>query len=283
MRKARGNMIVLSGAFLTVNALGLVIASSFGSLFFVHNRLQTTADELALQGARILNEQDRIGQMNNMTARSRQLVYDAGEAGQDVQANMNHLSDLSDRLREEARSGAILLEQERVKLLSVSKTEATNAMMARFNEIKSGQGLQLPWLQAATPSTPVISFGYTNSVHSNVCVLSGIDTLQTSDQGQGLLSSDGSKLYKENIDARLNGSDSDLHFRISSLAAPVNTSVSPARATLAKNFRNSPPEHICSTVLVKLHMQIGTGLGASTESVMEAAGCATATGGEPML
>ncbi len=284
-RKIRGNMLVLSGVFVTVNAVALLVASSFGSLYFVHNRLQTTADELALEGARKLNEQDRIGQMNNMVARCRQLVYDSNESNDEASSNLNQLQDLADDLHKEARDGALLLNQERQKLLNVSTNEARSAMLARFNSIKEGHALLLPWLQVDVPSTPQIKFGKTEKVQSNVGILSGLSDLESMDKVK-YQATDGSKLYKEGINARLDGSpDVDLNFKISSLPAPVQNSISPARAILARSFKtmSGSDDQLYSSVQIEMQIEVNTTLGASAHSTMKAIGTACATGGQPVL
>lgn len=282
-RSHKGNMLVLSGAFVMVNAVALVVASSFGSLFFVHNRVQTFADELALEGARKLNEQDRIGQMNSMIARSRQLVYDADVANQQAQSNLNHLNDVAQQLYDEAHDGAQLLEQERMKLRTVSTTEASQAINKRYNELKNGYALVLPWLQSGSNATPVISFGCTKNVNSNVSELNGIDTLDSFDKSQSYITTDGSKLYKENINAKLEGSPSDLSFKISSLPAPVANNISPARTILAKSFRQVSGDQLYSTVQVQLQLDVSASVGTNAQSQMQARGTAEATGGQTLL
>lgn len=282
-RNVRGNMLVLSGVFVTVNAVGLLIASSFGSLYFVHNRLQTTADELALAGARKLNEQDRLGQMNNMVARSRQLVFDASKTNDTVHSSLAHLNEISDQLHMEARDGATFLETERHKLFTVSRDEATQTMTTHFNQLKEGHKLGLPWLQVSVPLMPQIKFGCTDKVSSNVTALKGLTDLEAADQAN-YLNPDGSKLYKDNIDAKLNGTpDDDLHFKLSSLPAPVQKDISPARAILAKSYKDTTGDQLYSTVQVQLQLNVDTKLGAEAHSLMQAVGTAEATGGQPML
>jgi hypothetical protein len=282
-RNVRGNMLVMSGVFMMVNAVALVVAGSYGSLYFVHNRLQNFAEEIALDGARKLNEQDRIGQMNNMIARSRQMVFDSDAANQESQSSLNHLTDLASQLYSEAREGALFLEQERLKLRNVSRTEATSVMTTRFNQIKDGQGLVLPWLQAASPGTPAFAFGCAANIKSNVNELSGIDALDSLDRAQTYITTDGSALYRDNIDARLTGAPADLSFKIASLSAPVQNSVSPARTSLAKSFRPVSQDQLYSTVQVTLQIDVNTAIGASSHSQMQATGTAEATGGQPML
>lgn len=283
--RSRGNMLVLSGVLVAVNAIGLLVASSFGSLYFVHNRLQSTADEIALEGARKLNEQDQLGQMNNMIARSRQLVFDAGKSSDDANEHLAHLSELAEQLHQEARDGAILMETERVKLRTVSKAEAQSAMINRFNQIRTGHGLALPWLRVSIPVTPIITFGKVDKVQSNVQEIIGLDELTTEDHNKQYIQTDGSKLYKEGIDAKLPGSshDGDLNFHLSSLPAPVLESVSPARAVLANKFKTSAADQLSSAVQVELKVGVDTGLGASAHSDLTTIGTAEATGGQKMM
>lgn len=286
-------MLILSGVFVSVNAIALLVASSFGSLYFVHNRLQTSADELALLGTSQLNLQDRIGQMNNMIARSRQLVNDADSSNTEAQNNLEHLSEITDQLHNEAREGALLLEQERVKLSQACTQDATNAISNRFAEIRAGHAIALPWLQVAEP-TIEITYGRIDAVQSNVAELTGIESLDDIDRA-AYITADGSKLYKKNVNAKLAGNDSDLNFKICSLPAPVPTgapvapgaaaqySLSPARATLANKFQVADSDHVSSAVQVKLKLNVATGMGASASSSLEALGTAETAGGQPMF
>jgi hypothetical protein len=282
-RNSKGNMIVLSGAFLVVNAVALVVASSFGSLFFVHNRMQAAADELAIVGAQKLNELDRIGQMNNMIARSRQFVFDAQSSDQTVQSTMNHIADISAQLYTDAHEGAQLLETERLKLRSVSMNEASTAITSRYQQIKNGYELSLPWLEASNPAPLSITFGCANNIKSNVAQLSGLDALSAADKASGYVSTDNSKLYNDNINAKLPGAASDLSFKISSLPAPVQTNIAPARATLANAFKPASSDQLYSSVQVSFQLNVSTKLAAETQAEMKSIGTAVATGGQPMM
>jgi hypothetical protein len=274
-------MLIVSGVFVSVNAVALLVAGSYGSLYFIHNRLQTTADELALLGTSKLNEQDRIGQMNNMIARSRQLVNDAESSYEEAQTNLNQLSQITDQLHNEARAGAMLLETERNRLAAVCTTEAGNIVASRFAALKQGHALTLPWLQVSEPSLD-ISYGRIEAVQSNVKELTGIDTLSASDKTK-YVSADGSKLYKNNVNARLEGSDADLSFKLCSLPAPVDNSISPARAVLARKYLVASDDNISSAVKVNLKLNISTGIGASASSTLSVNGTAVTVGGQPVM
>lgn len=277
-------MLILTGVFVTLLAVLLLMACSFGGLFFIFNRVQATADELALVGARKLNEQDRLGQMNNMIARSRQLVFDANKSHANAQEHMDHLAHLSQQLYEDSREGALLLESERVKLKTVSINEARGAIAERFEQIKEGHALVLPWLQVSIPATPVVEFGCAKEIRSNVAFLKGLEELESEDSKKYVISD--CDLYKENINAKLPGSDGDLFFRISSLPAPVQKSVAPARAILAKQWKpltGDDAAFLSSVVKVEMKLGVSTGLGAPAHQDMKATGTAVATGGETVI
>ena len=281
VRGNKGNMLILSGVFLALLAVLVLVACSFGGLFFVFNRIQTTTDELALTGARKLNEQDRIGQMNNMIARCRQLVYDAHKSHTYAYEHAEQLNQLAEQLHDEAREGAILLEAERQKLRTVAVNEAKAEIAERYNELKEGHSLVLPWLKVAIPTTPVVEFGFAKDMRSNVAELKGIDELETEDVTQHIVQTD-SKLYKENIDAKIS-TDSELHFWISSLPAPVQSTVAPARCILAKQYMALSAPDLPSVCKVEMKLGVDTGIGADAHQEMKATGIAVATGGEKVL
>jgi hypothetical protein len=285
-------MLILVSVMMAVNALLVLLASSFGALFFESNRLQASADEIALIGARKLNENDRIGQINSMVARSRQLVFASRESYSEVDASYIHLRNLAQQLLDEARDGATTLEHERQQLRSLARQEATDAMLAKFNEIKNTYPLSLPWVRvsAAQMNLADIKLGKLSGVQSNVSALTGYDELVSFDHSCGHLQSYSDvELYKDHIDARLPGSDADLNFKLSSLPAPVgdagsnaNQQTAPARAVLASKFAAVDADEIPSLCQVKLHLSVATALGANGSGNAIATGTACAAGGQPV-
>src|SRR6516162_6356532 len=123
-RTFRGNILMLASVGSAVSALLLILALSLVALLGLHNRLKRTADEVALIGACQLNASDRIGQMNNMVARCRQLTYAARKADELVGVYSPNWQELADQLLAEAREDAQSLEIERRSLQSLSIREA---------------------------------------------------------------------------------------------------------------------------------------------------------------
>src|SRR5277367_6601362 len=74
-RNTDGNMMLLSVLGFGLLILFITIGTSFSMVLFVQNQVQRLADQVALTGACQLNDGNRLGQMNNLVARCRQLVY----------------------------------------------------------------------------------------------------------------------------------------------------------------------------------------------------------------
>lgn len=276
-----GNMLVLSGVFMLVAALATMLALSLCGVLFAYNRLQTTADELAITGARKLNELDRAGQMNNMIARSRQLVFSSREQTDISQSQFPHLVELAQNLLDEARDGAVALDEQRVHVRSLNQVEVESAVQDKFNELKQRHALVLPWLKVNIPEAPVIHLGKIDQVESNCRVLEGIEELNEIDSSASVSDAQ-SRLYKGDINPKLSGADADLNFKLSSLPAPVENTIAPARATLANAFRDVSSDQLQSCVQVQLKLEVETVLGATASGKIQCTGTALTTGAKSM-
>lgn len=281
-RSERGNMLVLGSVVMAVVGLGLLIGYSYGGLVFTHNRLQASADEIALAGARKLNENDRIGQMNNMIARSRQLVFESQQHLQKVQDNYPQLADIADQLLTESRDAAKELEAQRKVLKLVAQDESMLAMEKKFDQIKGSYPMSLPWMKVGKLHTLTMRLGQLQNVQSNVEELKNIPELETWDHDQDYIKNNpGLKLYKFNCKAALPAPNDGLQFYLCSLAAPVEKTVSPAHIALAKAYKETEPHEIASCTKVKIELNVATGIGGNASENMAAESTAAATGASP--
>ena len=285
VRGNNGNMIIFVSCMLCIICILLLVAASFCSLVFQQNRLRASADEIALAGARALNRKDRIGQMNNMIARSRHLVYNARHQYEKAQTDYPQLNAMAYKQLDEAREGAELLESQRKHLRNVANYEAEVAVINKFNQVKNTYELTLPWMKVKNLQINHRYLGKIKDTDSNVEVLESLSQLNTHDTSSHFISNEpGMKLYKEGVNAKLPGADSSLDFKISSLPAPVEGTVAPARiaSTNAFDSLNSPTE-LASAVKVQLTVDVSTGLGPHGGSNMAATGTAAATGAGKQL
>lgn len=281
-RGTHGSVLVLAGMMFSVLSIALLVGYSFGGLFFTQNRLQASANEIALAGARKLNAYDRIGQMNNMVGRSRQLVAYSRKELEQCQSDNPGLEPLAQQLLDEARSDAQALEVQRQKLQVVAVHEAFEAMDSKLATIENTYPMNLPWLKVTKPTMVEADFGECAGVDSNVEKLEHIDEAEAKDASENYLTQGGGmKLYKHDINAKLDGSDADLNFKLASLPAPVEKTVSPARIVLSSVYRDTSMDQIPSSCRVKLRLKVSSNLGVTAGGTLESTGVAGATGASP--
>jgi len=279
-RRSHGNILILTCVLMTLVALGLVIGMSFSSVFLMRARLQSEANDIALAAAQVLNDNDREGRMNNMISRSRQLVTASRSNYSVTRGAYPDLEPLAKQLLDEARDSARFLEAERVRLRDVAISEAKQRAQETCQNLKDQTRLMLPWLHTDSTTMVNISLGYIDGVQSNVAPARALPDLEQHDQNAGYIRQQ-SNLYLGNIRAKLPSEDGDLAFSLSSLPAPVDGSVSPARATLASAYRDSPTDQLPSAVRIELALPVSTELGAKTQAEIKTLGCAATYGAAP--
>lgn len=281
-RRQNGNMLILACVLMTLVALAITVALSYSGIFFAHNRLQTSADEIALAGARKLNEFNRLGQMNDMIARSRQLVYFSSEQHDDVTGPGNDplMEKFSRQLLEEAKESARDLERERQYLSTLVQDESRAEMEKKFKELKESYAMTLPWLTITTPRVLSVNSGSFAKMESNAQELEGLAELVEEDRkNTNVVDAKPINLYRAENDAKLPSVDPELHFRFSPLAAPVGNDMSPARIVLAEKFKTSKPNYAPCATNVKLALGVKSGLGSNASATFEVSSAAVATGG----
>ncbi len=286
VRKHHGNVLILACFSFMAVALTLIMAYSFCGLYWIHNRLQTSADEISLAGAKKLNDRDRIGQMNNMVARCRQLVHSSRDNLDTTKKDYPDLASFAEPLLDEARSSASELESERQKLTQVAESESLQAMQARFNDIKGTYAMHLPWLTIGTPKLSLQSLGKIDQVQSNVAEFTQFSKLRDQDRNQNYVTtspSPGLNLYTAELNHKLIATDTDLDFNLSSLPALVGTSISPARVVQPRGFTAVKAGYAPSASQVVLQLQVSTGLGIYAGSTLRAKGTAITTGASRQL
>lgn len=276
----RGNILILACFSFMALSMTLVMSYSFCGVYWLHNRLQTSADEIALAGAKKLNYRDRIGQMNNMVARCRQLVYSSREDFDTTKKDYPELASFAEPLLDEARTSAADLEMERKKMNAVAESEALQAMRSRFDEIKGTYPMVLPWLIVGSPVSTVRSFGKFDDVQSNVTEFTQFTKLKDEDRTQNYVTTSpgGLNLYTAEKNHKLTNTDSDLDFNLSSLPPLVGKQISPARNIQPKDFVPAKSGYCPSTAQIVLQLKVTTGLGVYTGSTLLAKGTALTTG-----
>lgn len=232
-RDNQGNMLVLSvcaGFFLVIL---IMIGFGIHSIMFSQQRGQTSADSAALSTSMLLNPEDRVGRMNFVVGRCRDLVFASREAHDETLRNYRHLEPLARQLLQEARDSATLLETERRRLLQQTLQEVAG-------KVKTGDAardaLTLPFVKTSTAEASYVDVGTMEAPASNVMASPGLDALIGWDAGHRYLNVENGYLFG-NRNLRLPGNDGDLDFKISALPRPENGHVVPARLIPKKDFK----------------------------------------------
>lgn len=277
-RNNHGNMLIFVSLAMTVLSIGLLLAGSFAGVFFTHSRLQSSADEIALAGARKLNEFNRLGQMNDMLARCRQLVYGIDKQTNEV-ADFNDplLAKLTRQLQDEALESAEILDSERHKLVQVAKQDAKEAMQSRFDQIKNGYAMSLPWIIIQAPQLVINDTGSVNGMESNAQELQGFPELAQEDK-PNIKEGKPSNLYRSEMDAKLPIQNSP-SFKFSPLPPAVVNDMAPARTVLPDTFKTVTGDYAPCCARVGLRINVGTGMGPKAEGDFRVVSAAVATGG----
>jgi hypothetical protein len=218
-------------------AIGLVVVVgmagfTFNSLLFQRAHAEAQADAMALGLAADINEADRVGQMNELQAGSRELVYVSRQqsraCSQDEQYDF--LAPLCQQLLFEARDGQRLVDTERMTLAKRITRDLQQAALAHNFQASVRQSFATPWLQVDNFQIDKVQVGYVENIDSNIKDLGAIEELADFDKRRGYIAGD-SKFYRGNINASLPDVDSDLCFKFSSLPGYVEETSSPARNT----------------------------------------------------
>ncbi len=272
-------LVILSFWLLAVAILG---GLSFSSIFFFHSELQKLADDLALSGACQLNEGNRIGQMNHLITRCRQLVLASEQTTESTIGSTQELQMLSQQLLDEAEQNAQLLEGERARLQKLSVAEAKAAMNSLYRANQDHYDLSFPWIKLKVAPMVSTKFGSVRGIDSNVKAMKGIEELADHDLSKKYVNK-ATGLYCGNINAQLPTPISQLDFRLSSLAAPVKGHLSPARLMQENGAmqQQGNNQQIPSTVSVSLEANLSTQGYAAPISILQVSSTAATTGASP--
>lgn len=283
---------------LSVLAFGIIIVVFLAGfsvylMFFSQSKAHSQSDKLALQVAQALNGQDEIGEMNNLVARCRELVFNSRATLDTTHSYYGHLEPLARQLLEESRASACYVELERQRLVRHNLTSLYDIVALSDSERFFQSGLKLPWLVTKPAQPAGLAVGYIDGVESNVEVSEGNPELNSADLSRHYIER-ASKLYIGNINAKLPAPDNDLNFKLSSLPAPVKGTVSPSRLTSPNVFVETARlmkdglalgescDQLPSAVKVDMLMKVTTGSGTRDAHAIQTTSCASTCGASPL-
>lgn len=202
---------------------------TFNTLLFQHSSAQDKADSLALSLAASINENDRIGQLNQLQACSRELIFESRQQFDQCRENdLDFLQPLCAELLSESRRGQSLLEQERKNQIKVicTKLQEQAGISNKISDCRNP--FKLICLSTSEAQIWKIEVGKLKKLQSSVkCGISAPE-LESFDKKQQYCMFK-SRLYKSGTNARLPGADGDLDFIFTALPARVESICAPAR------------------------------------------------------
>ncbi len=115
-KREQGNMLAMVALVTIVIVAVLGIGIVVSMMMMSQKRTQSKLETLSFRCAISLNQNDHVGQMNNMTEFSRELVFMSRSALNETIAHHARMKPLAIQLMDEARSSAELVASERKNL-----------------------------------------------------------------------------------------------------------------------------------------------------------------------
>ena len=193
-----------------------------------------------MQAARLMNNSDWTGEMNNMLAASRELVFDDRNTYKTVLRTYPDLQPLAKHFLDESRASAQMTIAQRDRL-----AEVTMGNLITFETASSKHADQqqyalpgLPLVKTNLPQIVDFQLGYMKGIDSNVQSPDGNLSLLNYDQSQTYVNNS-THLYYGNVTLGLPDADADLRFKICPLAPPVRGTIAPARLASGNAFQRT--------------------------------------------
>lgn len=201
-------------------------------LFLSHQKEKTDADECALVLAHVINDGDRVGQMNTAVERSRELVYASRDGNNALVRDESDpaLEDFSRLLVDEARSGAQLVESSRQMMAEQIVQDLEQSVKDYRKRLTAKARANVGIMKVSQATLSAGEVGLPRRVFSNVTATEAFNELLQCDRQSGYVSNAG-LAYAGDINAKLPAPDNDLEFKLTPLASPLGAGLSPPRLT----------------------------------------------------
>lgn len=236
-RRRSGSMLTMTVLCVGIMLAVCMIGFAFYLLLSEQKRGQTEADKLALDIAKRMNEGDRVGQINNLVVRNRELVYASRQIEQVTQAKYLYFAaPLAQQLLDEATNSSVAIDKERRNQIGMMQNIVRDTVEKYNMHTQNTTTFTLPWWQTYALHVTNVSGGSLKDVQSNVLHTEIYDDLTEFDQRSKFIQK-ASNLYMGNINAKLPTPDNSMDFKITSLPAPVEKAIAPARLANPEVFK----------------------------------------------
>lgn len=221
-RRSSGSMLILVSITILILVAVFMLCFTLHNLLFQRGRCQQDSDSFVVGLADGLNINDAVSQVNELEARSRELVFDTRRQLNEVAGDeeVSFIAPLCDRFMMEAREGHDLVERERKSQIAKVCRELCREAVRHNAEARQRGAWSFAGVSAEQTIIERIEVGRIAAVETNVPATRQFEELLMHDRERGYLHRD-SNLFKAGVNAKLPGEDSDLDFMMSGIPACV--------------------------------------------------------------
>jgi hypothetical protein len=238
-RLAQGNMLLLCIAMFGIIIIVVSLAFGVYFLFSSQKTLQHRCESFALKAAQQLNINDYAGKLNNLQARSRELVFAARQMSQTTEGEeLGEFAPLAAQVLNQSRDGARLVDSQRQMFVGLSI--AGLRTLANKEILPQEAGKQVANMSTFHPQIVQLTVGKLANLASNVEANEGQPELFEYDLQKGYIQRGKQlNLYRGAVNLKLPGEDGDLDFVLAPLPAPVKGTLAPLRLTAGTAFKST--------------------------------------------
>lgn len=205
IRMQTGSMLLLGIALMTLVCILGAVLLSFTLELYWQQYTQADSEAMALKDAVFLNRNDSAGQINNLTARCRELVYVSRQCYKQSTGHYEYLKPLTEKLVELARKNANRIQEEKNNMIRKTLADLAD----NHKQIDTGSA-------ESSSSVLDLEVGYLDGQNSGVIASTGVRELYHKDVDAGYILK-GTRLFLPFVNLRLPDEDSDLSFTLSAM------------------------------------------------------------------
>lgn len=227
-------MLLLASLAIGLVVFVIIIGLGFYIILSEQKRAQTQCDDIAIDLAKSLNAQNRIGQMNDTVEHTRELIYLSRQSLSIANNSMPVYANLADLLVNESVEASSMVEKERLNQIDLAVSNCRETVKKlRHARTEAGNWL-MPWFIENQLYINNVQLVASNNL-SNITSPAVIKDLYKFDLEKNYIEKN-SKLYYGNINAKLPPPDLKLNFYFSTLPACIENTISPVRLANQDDF-----------------------------------------------
>lgn len=289
-RNDLGNITILASISVFVLLAFLVIATSIGSAWTVNTLMSRAVDDMALSAAQTLNRNNRIGKMNELLVRARQLEVASTELAAQVSEIDPDLAQLASKIADLDQKNVTGVASKLYDNLRLScEKDVQESLEHDRKELMARLSVRLPWLivepleEKSQPEYGYLMVASLKEQGSKTVSLCNVNNSLDKEIGlDGLAKQDEKHVVRNtpflagNVDLKLESVPqlAHQHFKIAAIPPTLpGRTPSPARNANLELFK-SDNEYLPTAISIRFSAKLHTIFIAQTTNVLTAVGVA---------